>query len=317
MDQYYEFNYGEMKKHKKMIMFDLDFTLIKPNKGKFAKNENDWIWLYGETTREKLLKISKNKNIVIVSNQNGIKNNEQLEKFKKKIENIYNDIKIPFTIYIMTLKNEFRKPNTKIWSVIYDKFKISIDKTIYVGDAAGRTDDFSDSDLKFAENLKIKFYTPEQYFMNEQKGGEIINKKFEINYYNHPTFIMLMGPPATGKSTFYSNNLSEYSLYSQDIYKTKAKLVKELLKDLLINKTVVIEGLLYTKEMREHYISIGKSHNYKIHLIFLNNDINKCKKNNDNRVNKVPGIVYSKYIKYFEEPTENENIDKIDVIQTL
>lgn len=42
--------------------------------------------------------------------------------------------------------------------------KVDMDISFYCGDAAGRkapVKDFTDSDLKFALNLKLKFYTPD------------------------------------------------------------------------------------------------------------------------------------------------------------
>ena len=43
-------------------------------------------------------------------------------------------------------------------------FPINKKKSFYVGDMAGRKKDKSDSDFKFALNIKFKFYTPEEYF---------------------------------------------------------------------------------------------------------------------------------------------------------
>ena len=52
----------------------------------------------------------------------------------------------------------------------------STQESFYVGDAAGRLKDykkgakkdFSCSDRKFAMNLKLDFFTPEEYFLNEE-----------------------------------------------------------------------------------------------------------------------------------------------------
>lgn len=50
---------------------------------------------------------------------------------------------------------------------------VDLDQSFYVGDAAGRPadgihpKDFSCSDRKFASNVGIKFYTPEEYFLGE------------------------------------------------------------------------------------------------------------------------------------------------------
>jgi len=42
-----------------------------------------------------------------------------------------------------------------------------------VGDAAGRPQDHSDSDLKFAEQIELNFYVPEKIFT---EGLIIINR---------------------------------------------------------------------------------------------------------------------------------------------
>lgn len=54
-----------------------------------------------------------------------------------------------------------------------------MDKSFYVGDAAGRTmnwapkkkKDFSSSDRLFAMNLKLNFYTPEEHFLKQRAAS--------------------------------------------------------------------------------------------------------------------------------------------------
>ena len=50
-----------------------------------------------------------------------------------------------------------------------DGKKLDMDVSFYCGDAAGRNvpKDFTDSDLKFALNLKLKFFTPDQLFLDK------------------------------------------------------------------------------------------------------------------------------------------------------
>lgn len=54
--------------------------------------------------------------------------------------------------------------------------KVDMGTSFYCGDAAGRkgpVKDFTDSDLKFALNLKLKFYTPDQLFLDKKENIEV------------------------------------------------------------------------------------------------------------------------------------------------
>ena len=61
-----------------------------------------------------------------------------------------------------TADDKYRKPNIGMWETLSKM--IDIKSAFYIGDAAGRKGDFSDSDLKFAENIEIQFYVPEEIF---------------------------------------------------------------------------------------------------------------------------------------------------------
>ncbi|MES1902862.1 MAG: hypothetical protein MHPSP_002062, partial [Paramarteilia canceri] len=50
----------------------------------------------------------------------------------------------------------------------FPKNNIDMKNSFYVGDAAGRKKDFACSDLLFAQNLAIKFHTPEEYFLDDK-----------------------------------------------------------------------------------------------------------------------------------------------------
>ncbi|KAL6943643.1 hypothetical protein ACO0OE_003534 [Hanseniaspora uvarum] len=58
----------------------------------------------------------------------------------------------------------YRKPSTGMLEEFYNDIEDEANIEYFVGDAAGRKNDFSDSDKVFAENGKLKFYTPEELF---------------------------------------------------------------------------------------------------------------------------------------------------------
>ncbi|KAH0852729.1 hypothetical protein HID58_090796 [Brassica napus] len=63
----------------------------------------------------------------------------------------------------------YRKPKPGMWQLMKKHFnsgiEIDMDKSFYVGDAAGRKGDHSDADIKFAQANGLKFFTPEEYFI--------------------------------------------------------------------------------------------------------------------------------------------------------
>ncbi|NQZ76144.1 MAG: HAD-IIIA family hydrolase, partial [Ekhidna sp.] len=98
-------------------------------------------------------------------NQKGISTGSQDKvQWMRKIEKITKKLGVPMFVLAATKENAYRKPETGMWdyfSCKLNQFK-TIDKSesVYVGDAAGRDEDYSDSDRKFADNVGIAFQTP-------------------------------------------------------------------------------------------------------------------------------------------------------------
>lgn len=68
------------------------------------------------------------------------------------------------------MRSEWRKPDTGYIDYLTDVNKtIDISKSTFVGDASGKPESFSDSDLRFAINNKIGFYYDIDQFLNEYK----------------------------------------------------------------------------------------------------------------------------------------------------
>lgn len=173
--------------------FDLDLTLIVTKTGRrFASGSSDWKW-FNEKVVEKLQSTASDHTLVIFSNQGGVvahdKTAKSLVTFKAKIELIFTELnslgisdiilyacpKMPAALKkdpkynSSSEENPFvqnRKPNVGMWEALKKDFSMdSFEKCFFVGDAAGRKGDFSDSDKKFAENAGLRFLTPEEFFV--------------------------------------------------------------------------------------------------------------------------------------------------------
>ncbi|KAJ5072582.1 bifunctional polynucleotide phosphatase/kinase [Anaeramoeba ignava] len=167
-------NYKTPSSSSKIASFDLDHTLVKPKSGGiFPKDSFDWEILYNVIYQKLQLFYSKGFKIVIFTNQSEIRRKGTFEMVKNRIEHFASTLNHPIQVFVSLEKDKFRKPSIKMWNYLEneenEEIRIDLKKSFFVGDAAGRKKDFSNSDLKFAENIGIEFYTPEQFFLDEPK----------------------------------------------------------------------------------------------------------------------------------------------------
>jgi bifunctional polynucleotide phosphatase/kinase len=161
----------------KILGMDLDWTFIKPIKGKIHPiDEYDWEFLNKDLSRIKT-KIDEGYKFVIFTNQGGLLNSTtgkmDLEGFKKRWYNIYdilqNEHDINSVYLMVSLHDDFnRKPCTGMWEyvekVLNNKIVVKKDSSLYVGDMAGRKGNYSSTDLLFALNLGVSFQVPEVFY---------------------------------------------------------------------------------------------------------------------------------------------------------
>jgi bifunctional polynucleotide phosphatase/kinase len=326
--------------NKKIAAFDLDDTLVTTKSDKeFAENENDW-QLYD--IMPKLTKLSKDGYfLVIISNQLGIsKGKTDANVWKKKLENIMNHIKLDFIILCALKDDIYRKPRTKLW----DEF-VKGDKTasVYCGDAGGLkkrkingneiSKDFSDTDLKFALNLGIKFIHRDEFVWDVknvkcQASYSVDFSTLKSNNYifkpNQPEMIINVGLPASGKSSFTKKYIlpHNYEYVNRDTLKTPKKCLAVAETALKNNKSVVIDNTNVTSEERKLYIDLAKKYNIQCRCLVFTTSKEVCIHNNhyrnfitDNDVAIIPQIVYNVMNKKYEEPELKEGfyeINKID-----
>jgi bifunctional polynucleotide phosphatase/kinase len=177
----------------KILGMDLDWTLIRPIKGKIHPlDENDWQFLYdAEHMRAISDKIATGYKFVIFTNQGGLLSKKGgsmgVEEFKSRWYVIIDRLEkehniIPFAL-VASLYDDFnRKPCGGMWQFLeeimqskYGGIKINHTGSLYVGDMAGRKGDHSASDLLFAMNLEVPFQVPEVFYSGD--GCELAGNK--------------------------------------------------------------------------------------------------------------------------------------------
>lgn len=316
---YYDESFDSNKKYN-LCGFDLDYTIIKTKSGNvFPKNNNDWLILYPEV-KTKLMQLKNNSNniIVIFSNQRNLK--VTIEEYMHKINMIHKELGVDFIFIASTEHDIFRKPSIGMYRYIKQELGIKFNKatSFYVGDMAGRKNDKYDTDRKFALNLKIPFYTPEEYFLGkEEESYTLYGYKLDNNMITNignisSPFIIISGYPSSGKS-YLANKIKQnynYEIISKDIYGSKFN--KKLQDTLEKNIPTIVEGLYPNNNSRMALKEIAKKYNItNIHYIHVATNYDLSYHMNLYRTyfeNKriIPEIVYMKYRKDFEEININD-----------
>ena len=317
--------------NKKILSFDLDSTLITTKSGaKFPKDFSDWIYEY-DNVKEILIKLNKDYNLIIFTNQKGLNDQSKIDDFNKKINQIFKDLEFEISIFIATEDDIYRKPHTGMYKLFLEesKFKDSdIDTLIYCGDAAGRkykngSKDFSISDYYFANNIDAEFKLPEEVFKQPKKDGKIVDIYDTLDLKKYITtdklkiekekreVVLMVGLPACGKSYLALNYYSDYKYVCLDVIHNKKKMM-EIYKDYIINGyQIVVDNTNTKKEQRKEFIEIAKKNKYNIKIICINLPYEICNHLNNYRIEtsnkpKISIITYRTMLKYFEEPTNEE-----------
>ena len=281
----------------KMASFDYDWTLVNPKEGKtFPVSIDDWVWLYPNVPTKLIEYYENGYMIVIFTNQSKKWKYEQIQQVLKQLE-------IPLFIIIATDKSDY-KPNPILFNIL--DCKIDKNESFFVGDALGRKSDYADSDKVFAENINIKWFSPEDIFLDKSQTFELPVIPLSTN----PEIIIMVGYPGSGKTTIADNicKNDNYIHISGDIYKTTSKMKKAALEYILQKKSIIFDATHSSIKKRLEFINFGNKYKYEIKCVHVTTSLEISYKRNKTRKDEkqVPKIAYSVYKKYYEEPTEIE-----------
>ena len=323
----------------KAAIFDLDHTIIKPKNGKrFSITDLDWEF-NSDNVIQKLKYLDENNyDIIILSNQKGLKTENSRKLWVKKINKIGKKINISIFALASLKDDKFRKPRTGLWN----KFLSHYDKneSFYCGDAGGLPKrkinkewikkDFSDSDLKFALNVGLPFHHRDEYFYNSKNikltpsyidFNSIKRGKYDDFIIKKNTMIINVGYAGSGKSYFSKNHIKQKYVYiNRDTSGNLKKCIKDCEKAIMNKQSIVVDNTNPSKDNRKIFIDIAKKSNYDIIClnfttsrdISMHNNIYRsfCDDNNSNR-QIVPKIAYNIYKSKYEAPTKNEGFTEI------
>ncbi|GAA5821940.1 hypothetical protein JCM3770_002928, partial [Rhodotorula araucariae] len=220
--------FGQPGPRTKIAAFDLDGTVIRPLNGKsFPQSSFDWEFCGPEVVPKLRETYRDGYAVILISNQASPLPRLAAD-FRKKIPFVCRKIGIPLRVFACWEFDEYRKPATGMWEALTARFNggLAVDfaNSFYVGDAAGRPADHADTDRKFALNSGLRFLTPEEFFHGAPPDPNWTLWGWHPHAYDHslpspeeqlaptvaallpdvPELVLLVGPPAVGKSTYAS-----------------------------------------------------------------------------------------------------------------
>lgn len=128
-----------------------------------------------------------------------------------------------------------------------------------------------------------------------------------------PTVIILMGLPASGKSTFYRQVLAPQGLahINLDTLRTRNRELLQIQEYLNNRVSFAVDNTNTLPQERARYIELAKAAGYRIEGYFLRSRVQECIRNNEARERRVPVAAIAAMSARLVLPSKIEGFDAL------
>jgi DNA 3'-phosphatase len=366
---------ADLVEHDTVYGFDFDGTVIQASGAKWVDTWalNEPVCALLRNIRGKSVELGTATPIVIFTNQGGVaKGNVTLVQLIRKLDAVFGAIFAgvggvnaagvggvnaasapPFipTIYI-GLSQEYRKPSPKMYEEYLINHAPGVQRGYFVGDASDATQDFSDSDYRFAKNAGLEYVRVEDvsavgvpvptlqsisdYFRAHTYVAPItgLNRErvfadaLNINIEQiRGSIVIMIGYPGSGKSTFATWLHAQLPgcILRRDELGTVAKVQKRFREAVGVatkpenTPTIIVDATHPSIESRKYYIEHAAGRRMIAVVLQIDREsafyLNKIRGASGNAF--VPSIAYGVFAKKYEFPTLTEGFSAIITIDKL
>jgi bifunctional polynucleotide phosphatase/kinase len=306
---------GNPPSKSKLACYDMDGTLIQPSdpSKEFCETPDDWVFREGMKEQVEA-KQAEGMFVLIFTNQ---ARKAMRHVTLKRLENVILQLG-KCGIFVATARDHYRKPEIGMWELANDTYGLEpdLENSFFCGDASGLPGSFSDADAGFAKNAGLPYVLPLGYCANVSASASAMSSSSnsiqssgglqiaEVEPSGEQELVLLVGPPASGKSTLARERYPNYKVASKDIHKTKDLAVARTA--LLEGFSVVIDNTNPSVEARAPYLALAKELGVPSRIIVMSTSIAECKRRNDLREKRVSSIVYNIFKGKYQPVTEAE-----------
>lgn len=153
----------------KIAAFDFDGCLASTSL--YKRGPNAWRVYHANVKPHLELCLERGYKLVIFSNEmpigRTVKPKTKAAAIEQKLGRLNAFVEyaeLPFQVFVATKKDSFKKPETGMWDFMVSHCTgpnetLNFEASFFVGDAAGRLQDHSDSDRVFASRIPLRFFT--------------------------------------------------------------------------------------------------------------------------------------------------------------
>ncbi|VDO12883.1 unnamed protein product [Rodentolepis nana] len=270
----------------------------------------------------------------------------RIPEFKAKFTAVCAKLDIPLRGYFSTSDDNLRKPRIGMWETLEsdnDGIEINRNESIYCGDAAGREaqgkkkKDHSHCDRLFALNVGITFKTPEELWDDNYATYFTYPLLFDIAKFRDsfddtidpvpsalkdlksPVLVIMVGFPASGKSTFCGKYLQNagFQIVSRDTIKDMKKCVEKCQALLKSGLSVVIDNTNVDTASRSSFLQVAKNLMIPVYACVLKTSFDHARHNEIFRQitckghSKISIMVFNMMKNKYQVPTKEEGFTDV------